>query len=318
MFSIYDPSTYSETPEGYAVFDTDVYFYISKKKHFITVKEIVEYIQNNLIPKYKNSFVLKKHIQTYMEWLYDMFATESQEQKEKRKLRNELNRNELIKAQLNNLQNITRKNQFNPRDERTYKYAKNNVITVIDGIPIYNSMWENNKEKRTYLFETEFVVYIYEMYEYEKNTSLHDYINKQADYYVRNCTDYTPKKSDLTIKGYTFTIAQKEMMKYLTDEDKILLTDVILTHFANKNKRYELAQNIFYTKFSGRIDNMLFAELCFCNDIEKEQGIMYDYYSCFDRIESKKQLEEIINNEYLNLYPELKEEVKKELLYLNF
>ena len=127
-----------------------------------------------------------------------------------------------------------------------------------------------------------------------------------------------PIKSDLVIKGYNYTIAQKEMMKYLTDEDKILLTDVILTHFANKNKRYELAQNIFYTKFSGGIDNMLFAELCFCTNIEKEQGIMYDYYSGFDTIESKEELEEILNNEYLNLYPDLKREVKEELLYLNF
>ena len=45
---------------------------------------------------------------------------------------------------------------------------------------------------------------------------------------------------------------------------------------------------------------------------------MYDYYSGFDTIESKEELEEIINNEYLNLYPDLKNEVREELLHLNF
>lgn len=129
-------------------------------------------------------------------------------------------------------------------------------------------------------------------------------------------TDLSPKKSDLTIKDYTFTVAQKEMMKYLSQEEKEKLTDIIIAHFDNNEKRYRLKQEIFDQGI--HIDNYLFADLCFCKDIEKEKEIMYDYYSGFDRLESKEQLEEIINNEYLNLYPDLKEDVRKQLLLLNF
>lgn len=155
------------------------------------------------------------------------------------------------------------------------------------------------------------------MYDYEKNISLHDYINKQAEYYVRNCTDYTPKKSDLTIKDYTFTVAQKEMMKYLSQEEKEKLTDIILNHFKNKQQKYRLKQDIF-DNLAGKIDNYLFTDLCYTKDVETEKEIMYEYYSGYDTIESKEHLEEIINNEYLNSYPDLKEEVRKQLLLLNF
>lgn len=126
-----------------------------------------------------------------------------------------------------------------------------------------------------------------------------------------------PIKSDLVINDYIFTIAQKEMMKYLSQEEKEKLTDIILNHFKNKQQKYRLKQDIF-DKLAGKIDNYFFTDLCYVQDVETEKEIMYDYYSGFDTIESKEELEQILNNEYLNLYPDLKREVKEELLYLNF
>lgn len=126
-----------------------------------------------------------------------------------------------------------------------------------------------------------------------------------------------PIKSDLVINDYIFTIAQKEMMKYLSQEEKEKLTDIILNHFKNKQQKYRLKQDIF-DNLADKIDNYFFTDLCYVQDVETEKEIMYDYYSGFDMIESKEELEEILNNEYLNLYPDLKKEVKEELLYLNF
>lgn len=126
-----------------------------------------------------------------------------------------------------------------------------------------------------------------------------------------------PIKSDLVIKGYNYTIAQKELMKYLSQEEKEKLTDIILNHFKNKQQKYRLKQDIF-DNLAGKIDNYFFSDLCYVQDVETEKELMYDYYSGFDAIESKEELEEILNNEYLNLYPDLKNEVREELLQLNF
>ena len=123
--------------------------------------------------------------------------------------------------------------------------------------------------------------------------------------------------SDLTIKDYHFSVAQKELMKYLSQDEKEKLTDILINHFINKRQKYRLRQDIF-DNLAGKIDNYFFADLCYTNDAESEKELMYDYYSGYDCIESKEELEEIINNEYLDLYPDLKEKVREELLHLNF
>lgn len=122
----------------------------------------------------------------------------------------------------------------------------------------------------------------------------------------------SPKKSDLTIKDYNFTIAQKEMIRHISQKDKEKLVDIINFHFQNKEKHYRLQQEIFDKGIN--IDNYLFAELCFCKDIEKEHEIMTEYYASFDTLTSKEELEELLNNDYLNLYPELKNDVKIRLM----
>ena len=54
-----------------------------------------------------------------------------------------------------------------------------------------------------------------------------------------------PIVSDLTIKDYHFTVAQKEMMKYLSDTEKKQLTDILINHFMHKQQKYRLKQDIF-------------------------------------------------------------------------
>ena len=122
-----------------------------------------------------------------------------------------------------------------------------------------------------------------------------------------------PIVSDLTIKDYHFTVAQKEMMKYLSDEDKMKLTEIIKNHFENRLQKYRLKQEIF-DNLAGKIDNYLFADLCYAQDVETEKEIMAEYYAGFDTLESKEELEKVLDNEYLNLYPELKNDVRNQLI----
>lgn len=198
---------------------------------------------------------------------------------------------------------------FNPYDQKTYQYAKSDKITVVNNIRFYNM----NSGEKIYLSETDFTDEIEFTWKYTKNNykNKQDCINKYINHYLIYCKDYSIKKSDLTIKNYNFSIAQKEMMKHLSQEDKEKLTNIIISHFEKKEKRYRLKQEIFDNGI--RIDNYLFSELCFCQDNEQENEIMEEYFCSFDTIETIKELETALNNEYLNLYPELKETVRRRL-----
>lgn len=309
MFDIYNPDTYSEVTGDEFIYLNDEPLYNVAEKRYIKVKEVISLLQSTedffktKDPDFKFS---KEGINNFLKNLYKKFAPSQIRQS--------------INEQLKDISKITKNNKFNPKDETTFQFAKPDVITVIDKTPIYDIVYKNGVECRNYLFETNYVAELEQSYEFEKdflaNPDKKKFVGNFAKTYLMRCIDLSIKKSDLTIKGYNFSIAQKEMMKYLTDEDKVILTDVILEHFKNKHKRYQLAQSIFYAKFSGGIDNMLFAELCFCKNIEKEQEIMEDYYSGFDTIESKKELNDVLNNEYLNLYPKLKKRIKDNLIEL--
>ena len=132
------------------------------------------------------------------------------------------------------------------------------------------------------------------------------------DIYKNENDEFRIKKSDLTIQNYNFSIAQKEMMKYLTQEEKELLTEIILNHFNANRQKYRLRQDIF-DKLGGKIDNYLFTDLCYTDDTVIEQEIMEEYFCSFDTIESSQELENILNNEYLKQYPELKKSTRKRL-----
>lgn len=209
--------------------------------------------------------------------------------------------------------------KFNPEDEETFQYADSTKITVIDGVEIYETIWKNDIEYKTYLSETDYVNKIEEYWkwhqDYLKNNpdskikTKQDFIKSQIKSYVLTCADYSIKMSDLVIKGYNFSIAQAEMIKNLDMSDIEKLVEVIQSHFKKKEKRHWLSQAIF-NKFDGKIDSMLFAELCYAKDSEKEQEIMSEYYSCFDTLESKEDLEKLLDNDYLKLYPKLKESIQ--------
>lgn len=207
-------------------------------------------------------------------------------------------------------------NIFNPRDENTYKYAKDNVFAVVDGVKLFEE-WESfDGMQKKYLSEKDLVEDIenlWSSYNNKLNLTKQEFINKHLDTFIILCSDLSIKKSDLTIKGYNFSIAQKEMMKYCSQEEKEKLTDIILNHFKNKEKRYRLRQEIFDQGLHN-VDNYLFADLCFAKDTEKEQEIMYEYYNCFEEFKSEKEVDDLLNNEYLNLYPKLKAEIRENLL----
>lgn len=310
MFDIYDTSTYSEAPDAYAIINGEK---IKRKDGtFLTVKELTGLILD-LENFFKSQDPTFKMSQTGIDNFFDRITPSYiQKQKEKEEL-DRKNREALINAQLKNLYAITRKNQFNPRDESTYKYAKSDVITVIDGIPIYHKYFVNNEEKKDYLFETEFVSEIYDSYKlYGKKDykTIQEFIDKHIKLSLLDSGGYDVKKSDLTINGYNYTIAQKEIIKHLSLDDLQKLTEIIQNHFKNKEKHYRLAQAI-WDELAGKIDNKIFAELCFKKFIDEEQSIMYEYYCTFDTIETENELKSLLDNDYLNLYPELKDKIRK-------
>lgn len=201
---------------------------------------------------------------------------------------------------------------FNPRNENTYNEASSCKTAVIDGIQIFESIWENNIEIKHFLTEKQLVDRINYFAKFS-DLPRQEYINKEIQTYINLCKDISIKKSDLVISGYAYSIAQKEMMKYLTLDEKEKLTDIIINHFKNKRQKYRLRQDIF-DNLAGKIDNYLFTDLCYAIDVDTEKEIMQEYYSGFDSIETKDDLNNLLNNDYLNLYPDLQNELSSYFL----
>ena len=283
MFDIYKPSTYSEAPKE-KIFINGEPLFDEKNNRYITVKEIVDIINSTkvfLCSRNPGFNFTKYGLDRLLANLYHQYAVS---EIKKRKIQEE-KRKELIHKQLENLSKITKRNKFNPRDENTFKYAKSDVITVIDGIPIYDLSMSDGIEKKTYIFETDYVqeIKIFWDIETECNTNLskEKFIKNFADVYVIRCKDNSIKMSDLIINGYNYSNAQKEMTKHLSQEDLIKLTDIIIKHFENKEKKYKLQQDIF-DSLGGKLDNYLFTDLCYAKDSDEEQKIMDEYYSALE------------------------------------
>lgn len=124
-----------------------------------------------------------------------------------------------------------------------------------------------------------------------------------------NFREYDRNKN---MTDYIFSLAQIELIKHLSLDDINKLKKIIITHFNLREKKYRLQQDIFDNQIF--IDNYLFTDLCYCNSLEDEQDIIFEYFSSFEDIESEKQIDEILNNDYLNQYPELKKEIKDSLI----
>lgn len=204
---------------------------------------------------------------------------------------------------------------FNPRDENTYKIAKDNLFAIVDGVQLFEEWEEYDGIHKKYLSQKDLVDDIenlWNSYNHKLQITKHEFINKHLDNFVILCSDFSIKKSNLTINGYNFSIAQTEMMKYCTPEEKERLTDIIINHFTNKEKHHRLRQELFDKNIP--VDNYLFADLCFAKDTEKEQEIMYEYYNSFEEFTSEKEVDDLLNNEYLNLYPKLKSEIRENLI----
>lgn len=119
-------------------------------------------------------------------------------------------------------------------------------------------------------------------------------------------------KTNQDMTDYEFSLAQKEFIKYLSCEDQNKLKDIIIKHFNLNEKKYRLQQDIFDNQIF--IDNELFTDLCYCTSLEDEQDIIFEYFSAFEDLDSVEYIDELLNNAYLNQYPELKENIKKSLI----
>ena len=119
-------------------------------------------------------------------------------------------------------------------------------------------------------------------------------------------------KTNQYMTDYEFSLAQKEFVKYLSNENQEKLKNIIINHFKQHEKKYRLQQDIFDNQIF--IDNYLFADLCYCNTLEDEQDIIYEYFTAFEDLESENQIDNLLNVDYLNQYPELKENIKKSLI----
>ena len=141
-------------------------------------------------------------------------------------------------------------------------------------------------------------------------TSITDF-NQNTIIKNNESTYFDVYKNNQDMTDYDFSLAQKEFIKYLSVDDQIKLKNIIVKHFNLHEKKYRLQQDIFDNHIL--IDNYLFTDLCYCKSLDDEQSIMYEYYSAFDTISSEKEINEIINNDYLNQYPNLKTDIEKQL-----
>lgn len=119
-------------------------------------------------------------------------------------------------------------------------------------------------------------------------------------------------KQNSDMMTYSFSPAQRVFFDGVSDEKIEELRNIIIAHFRAKRQKYRLVQDIFYNQIG--IDNYLFAELCYCKSIEDEKQIVEEYYYSFDNFESISELDRILDTEYLNSNPELKNELRQFLI----
>lgn len=111
---------------------------------------------------------------------------------------------------------------------------------------------------------------------------------------------------------YSFSPAQKVFFTDLSQDKIEKLRNIIISHFRAKRQKYSLVQDIFYNQIG--IDNYLFSDLCYCESLEDEQDIIYEYFTAFEDLESENQIDNLLNVDYLNSYPELKIKIKDYLI----
>ena len=209
---------------------------------------------------------------------------------------------EFIDFQLNNLEI----DLFDPRNPDTFIYANEKKLAKVDNTFIsYNGH---------YLSETEYVTWIKENFNRENNNikDFFEFTRKKADGCLIRCGFIL--KSNLVINGYCFTLAQQEMIKSISRRDKEKLVNIIKEHFEKKEKKYRLSQEIFDKHIN--IDNMLFADLCYTDNLYSELEIMKTHFLGFEP-ESIEELEVILDNDYLNNYKGLKTRLYKMLVNLH-
>lgn len=220
----------------------------------------------------------------------------------------------LIEHQLLNLYELSIENRFNPYDLESFKFAHEDRLLVVDGTAIYQRYFLNDKEVKQYLFETDAEKKIFSRYFnlVNKVEINNDYLKNYWKTHYWHCFIKDIKRSPTCYNGYYFSYAQLKLIKHFTEEQKLLLANIVLSHFKNKNKKYQLKQEIFYNFCN--IDSDYFTELCYAKNLQEEQDIVFDFDLSAILLNNNP---EILNKFYYSLYPLLKNKIIKRLKELN-
>ena len=117
-----------------------------------------------------------------------------------------------------------------------------------------------------------------------------------------------------TYGGYAFSLAQMETVVGLQEQQKEKIGQIMVAAKKARKKKYQIKQDLFAA--IPNWDTEFFVELKSAKSFFEEKSLIASFYHEFE-FESKEEAEKIINqSEYLKHYPELKEEILKDVLWV--
>jgi len=117
-----------------------------------------------------------------------------------------------------------------------------------------------------------------------------------------------------TYGGYAFSLAQMETVKGLPDKQLDIIGKTMTAALAAKKRKYQIKQDLFMNVINW--DNEFFVELAFADSYFLEKPLILSFYQGFEFDNEADAINEINQSEYLKHYPELKNDVLENALYL--
>jgi len=133
---------------------------------------------------------------------------------------------------------------------------------------------------------------------------------------------YLKREKEMSIKslpgetygGYAFSLAQMVTVEGLPEESLVAIGKTMVKALAARKKKYQIKQDLFMAVINW--DTEFFVELAFADCFFLEKPIISAFYHEFE-YKSEAEAHEIINkSKYLNHYPELKDEILKDALWI--
>lgn len=122
--------------------------------------------------------------------------------------------------------------------------------------------------------------------------------------------------SGKTYGGYAFSLAQMETVVGLQEQQKEIIGQIMVAAKKARKKKYQIKQDLFAA--IPNWDTEFFMELKSADCYFVEKSIIADFYheqsSYYDNEEDA--IKAINQSEYLKHYPELKEEILKDVLWV--